>query len=157
MGKGREKENPKLALQSLKVGRGGWCQPQLRCLTDRANPGPPSSFIVEQIFVESLLGVRWLAIGCPEEPLQSCRGTDGKGGNSSLWPVMESSLPFLCEEHSRCTGERWGPEISEIVWKRGPLLRIRASAFEHLDRSLLCRATLAHHLDPFLCSSYPRL
>lgn len=50
--------------------------------------GPISSFIMEQVFVESFLGVRWLVVGCSEEPLQFGRGTDGKCGKNSPWPIM---------------------------------------------------------------------
>lgn len=43
----------------------------------------PVSF-VQQISVETLLGVRWFGVGCPEESPQSCRGTGSKCGNNSL-------------------------------------------------------------------------
>lgn len=48
-------------VKTCKMVPGKWEVPLL--------PSGPISFIVEQIFVESLLGVRWLVIGCSEEPL----------------------------------------------------------------------------------------
>lgn len=54
---------------------------------------PISSILVQHILVEPQLGVWWLEVGCPEQPVQSCRGTGGKCGNN--W------RPVMCEEHSR--------------------------------------------------------